>query len=79
MKTDTEVIPHLIEENFKHGLPFIDAVREALKRLEGSYALAIITTIEPDKIICARKESPLILGVVETPCTALRTYRLFFL
>jgi len=62
-KTDTEVIPHLIEENLKHGLPLIDAVREALKRLEGSYALAIITTIEPDKIICARKESPLILGV----------------
>jgi len=62
-KTDTEVIPHLIEENLKRGLPLIDAVRETLKRLEGSYAIALITTIEPDKIICARRESPLVLGV----------------
>jgi glucosamine--fructose-6-phosphate aminotransferase (isomerizing) len=64
-KTDTEVIPHLIEENINKGLSFIEAVREALKRLEGSYAVAIITSLEPDKIICARKESPLILGVGE--------------
>ncbi|MEM1562133.1 MAG: glutamine--fructose-6-phosphate transaminase (isomerizing) [Candidatus Bathyarchaeia archaeon] len=62
-KTDTEVISHLIEENLKHGLPFIEAVREAIKRLDGSYALAIISTLEPDKIICARKESPLIIGI----------------
>jgi glucosamine--fructose-6-phosphate aminotransferase (isomerizing) len=64
-KTDTEVIPHLIEENINKGSSFIEAVREALKRLEGSYAVAIITPLEPDKIICARKESPLILGVGE--------------
>ncbi len=64
-KTDTEVIPHLIEENIKRGSSFIEAVREALKRLEGSYAVAIITSLEPDKIVCARKESPLILGVGE--------------
>ncbi|MEM1581165.1 MAG: glutamine--fructose-6-phosphate transaminase (isomerizing) [Candidatus Bathyarchaeia archaeon] len=64
-KTDTEVIPHLIEENLKHGLPLIDAIRECLRRLEGSYAIAIVTTIEPDKIICARRESPLMLGIGE--------------
>ncbi|MEM2464157.1 MAG: glutamine--fructose-6-phosphate transaminase (isomerizing) [Candidatus Bathyarchaeia archaeon] len=62
-KTDTEVIPHLIEENLKRGLPLIEAAKGALKRLEGSYAIAIISTLEPDKIICARKESPLILGI----------------
>lgn len=62
-KTDTEIIPHLIEENLKRGLPFIEAVREAIKRLDGSYALAIISTLEPGKIICARRESPLILGI----------------
>lgn len=62
-KTDTEVIPHLIEENLKRGLPFIEAIREAIKRLDGSYALAIISTLEPNRIICARKESPLLLGV----------------
>ena len=62
-KTDTEVIPHLIEDNLKKGLSFVDAVREAVKRLDGSYAMCVISTVEPDKIVCARKESPLVLGV----------------
>jgi glucosamine--fructose-6-phosphate aminotransferase (isomerizing) len=66
-KTDTEVIAHLIEETLKEkpSLRLADAVREALKRLEGSYALAVISAKEPDKIICARNESPLVLGVSE--------------
>jgi glucosamine--fructose-6-phosphate aminotransferase (isomerizing) len=66
-KTDTEVIAHLIEETLKEkpSLRLADAVREALKRLEGSYALAVISAKEPDKIICARNESPLVLGVGE--------------
>ena len=62
-KTDTEVIPHLIEEFMKAGLNLVDAVREAVKRLEGSYAIAVICSREPDKIVCARKESPLVIGV----------------
>jgi len=64
-KTDTEVIPHLIEQILKDNpkLSLVDAVQAALKRLEGSYALAIISTKEPDKIICARNESPLVLGI----------------
>jgi glucosamine--fructose-6-phosphate aminotransferase (isomerizing) len=64
-KTDTEVIPHLIEQTLKQNpkLSFVEAVQESLKRLEGSYALAIISTKEPDKIICARNESPLVLGI----------------
>ena len=64
-KTDTEVIPHLIEQTFKENpkLSLVDAVQATLKRLEGSYALAIISTKEPDKIICARNESPLVLGI----------------
>ena len=64
-KTDTEVIPHLIEQILKENpkLSLVDAVEAALKRLEGSYALAIISTKEPDKIICARNESPLVLGI----------------
>ncbi len=64
-KTDTEVIPHLIEQTLKQNptLPFINAVQETLKRLEGSYALAILSTKKPDKIICARNESPLVIGV----------------
>ena len=64
-KTDTEVIPHLIEQTLKQDptLSFADAVQESIKRLEGSYALAVISTKEPDKIICARNESPLVLGI----------------
>jgi glucosamine--fructose-6-phosphate aminotransferase (isomerizing) len=64
-KTDTEVIPHLIEQALKMNprLSFVEAVQETIKRLEGSYALAVISTKEPDKIICARNESPLVIGV----------------
>jgi len=64
-KTDTEVIPHLIEENLKKGLNLAEATREAVKRLDGSYAIAVISSHEPNKIICARRESPLVLGVGE--------------
>jgi glucosamine--fructose-6-phosphate aminotransferase (isomerizing) len=64
-KTDTEVVPHLIEEILKNNsaLTLTMAVQEAIKKLEGSYALAIISTKEPSKIICARNESPLVIGV----------------
>ncbi len=66
-KTDTEVIAHLIEENLKTNpsLSLVDAVLETVKRLEGSYAIAVISTKEPSKIICARHESPLVIGVNE--------------
>ncbi len=64
-KTDTEVMPHLIEETLKQNpkLSLQQAVTESLKRIEGSYAFAIISSREPDKIICARNESPLVLGI----------------
>ncbi len=64
-RTDTEVVAHLIEENLKKNPPmsFTDAVLEAVKRIEGSYAIAVISTREPDKIVCARHESPLVIGV----------------
>ena len=64
-KTDTEVIPHLIEENMKKSLGLVESVREALKAVRGSYAIAVISSREPDKIVCARMESPLILGIGE--------------
>lgn len=66
-KTDTEVIAHLIEEALK-GNPFIslaDAVLDALRRVEGSYAIAVVSPREPNKIVCARNESPLVLGIGE--------------
>ncbi|MDH5754769.1 MAG: glutamine--fructose-6-phosphate transaminase (isomerizing) [Candidatus Bathyarchaeota archaeon] len=66
-KTDTEVIVHLIEENLKTNpsLSLAEAVLETVRRLDGSYAIAVISTKEPDKIICARYESPLVIGVNE--------------
>lgn len=66
-KTDTEVIPHMIEETLKNNpsLGLADAVLETVKKLQGSYAIAVISSKEPDKIICARNESPLVVGVNE--------------
>ena len=64
-KTDSEVIPHLIEEELKRGSTYVEAVREAINRLEGSYAIAVLSAEEPDKILCARRESPLVVGVAE--------------
>ncbi len=62
-RTDTEVIPHLIEEELKGDIGLGEALLRAVRRLEGSYAVAILSTHEPDKIYCARHESPLVLGV----------------
>jgi glucosamine--fructose-6-phosphate aminotransferase (isomerizing) len=64
-KTDTEIVAHLIEDSVKNGLPLAEAVRDAAKRLDGSFALAVVSTREPDKIVCARKESPLVVGINE--------------
>lgn len=66
-KTDTEVITHLIEENLKLNphMGLAEAVLETVRRLDGSYAIAVISTKEPDKIVCARHESPLVLGIGE--------------
>lgn len=62
-ETDTEVIVHLVEEFYKSGGPVERAFTSALGALEGTYAICLITTIEPDRIYCARKESPLIIGL----------------
>jgi len=64
-KTDTEVIPHLIEEKLKKGLSFIDATRETLGRLEGSFAIAIVYVKNSDRILCAQKENSLTVGIGE--------------
>jgi len=59
--TDTEVLAHLCEDCYNGDLE--RAVREALLRVEGSYALAVISDNEPDVIVAARKDSPLIVGL----------------
>ena len=62
-ETDTEVIPHLIKKYYKGD--FLEAVRAAVSRLEGSFALGIVCNDFPDTIIAAKKFSPLIIGVCE--------------
>jgi glucosamine--fructose-6-phosphate aminotransferase (isomerizing) len=66
-KTDTEVLAHLIEEKLEKNpeIGLAAAVMGSLEKLDGSYALAVISTREPDKVICARNESPLVLGASE--------------
>ena len=60
-QTDTEVIAHLIEKNYKGNLE--DAVFNALKKIKGSYGIVVISEDEPDKIVGARRESPFVVGV----------------
>ncbi|GAA0078208.1 glutamine--fructose-6-phosphate transaminase (isomerizing) [Clostridium sp. CTA-5] len=60
-ETDTEVIPNLIDYYYKGDL--FEAVVKTLKRLEGSYALGVVSKDEPDKLIAVRKECPLIVGL----------------
>jgi glucosamine--fructose-6-phosphate aminotransferase (isomerizing) len=62
-ETDTETIAHLIEELFQNGTTFEEAFRQALKELKGTYGIALISKHEPDKIFCARKGSPLVIGI----------------
>ncbi len=62
-KTDTEIVAHLLEENFKNGENFFSAFINTVKRLSGSYALAIIYVGEPDKILVAKQDMPLLIGV----------------
>lgn len=64
-ETDTEIIPHLIEKYMDEGNDLLKATQQAVKKLHGSYALAVISIDEPDKIIGARNESPLIVGITD--------------
>src|SRR6185503_8866819 len=61
--TDTEVLAHLIEAAMAKGDQLEDAVIDALNLVEGTYGIAVISADEPDKIVAARKGSPLLIGV----------------
>jgi glucosamine--fructose-6-phosphate aminotransferase (isomerizing) len=68
-ETDTEVIPHLIAECLKHSpenplspSAFLDAVQEAVSKLEGAYAIAAISADYPDELIVVRQQAPLVIG-----------------
>lgn len=59
-ETDSEVVVHLLDDYYDGDL--FEAVKKVLKRIEGSYALCIVSTLEPNKVIVAKKDSPLIIG-----------------
>src|SRR3981081_3291414 len=59
--TDTEVVPHLIEEYYKGD--FLAAVRAALKRIRGTYALAMFSTDDPELLVGASLNAPLVVGI----------------
>ncbi|MCE9662105.1 glutamine--fructose-6-phosphate transaminase (isomerizing) [Halomonas sp. M5N1S17] len=62
-QTDTEVVAHLLEREYRLGDGLLASVQRVLKRLEGAYALAVVHADEPDVIVGARKGSPLVVGV----------------
>lgn len=61
-ETDSEVIVQLLDYYYQGNL--LEATRKVLSHIEGSYALCILSTLEPDQIIVAKKDSPLIIGKV---------------
>src|SRR5207237_1782055 len=60
-ETDTEVLAHLIEELFDGNLE--EAVIQALLKVEGTYGIAVVSSSDPNKIVAARKGSPLLVGL----------------
>ncbi len=63
--TDTEVIVHQIQKYLNEENSLFDSVKKSINDLEGAYALGVVSTSEPDTLICARKGSPLVIGVGE--------------
>jgi glucosamine--fructose-6-phosphate aminotransferase (isomerizing) len=61
--TDTEVIAHLVHRLMAHGNDLFAAVRQAVRRLRGAYAIAVISELEPGVVVGARAGSPLVLGI----------------
>ena len=64
-ETDTEVIAHLLAERVAAGEPLEEALAETVKRLRGSFAVAVMSASEPKKVVAARHQSPLVVGLGE--------------
>jgi glucosamine--fructose-6-phosphate aminotransferase (isomerizing) len=62
-ETDTEVIAHLVHQLLQQGLDLRTAVQKAVARLEGAYAIAVVSAREPQRMLLARKGSPLVIGI----------------
>ncbi|BAN36816.1 glutamine--fructose-6-phosphate transaminase [Sulfuricella denitrificans skB26] len=61
--TDTEVIVHLIHFHFHQEKDLFQATRKAVTELKGTYAIGVICAAEPNRLVCAREGSPLLIGV----------------
>ncbi len=61
--TDTEVIAHLVHSHYKNGTGLLAATQASLAELIGAYAIGVVAADNPEQLICARKGSPLLLGV----------------
>lgn len=62
-QTDTEVLPHLIEEYYDQGGDLLNAVYHATEDVDGYYAMAVLSAKDPNRLICARLDNPLIIGI----------------
>jgi glucosamine--fructose-6-phosphate aminotransferase (isomerizing) len=63
-ETDTEIVAHLIDEALKGGAAtLLEAVRKALRQVEGAYALVVLSDQHPDQVIAAKDASPLVVGL----------------
>ncbi|MBT9566813.1 MAG: glutamine--fructose-6-phosphate aminotransferase, partial [Thiobacillus sp.] len=62
-ETDTEVIAHLIERYYRQSKDLLEATRKAAVELEGAYAIGVVSEDSPHRMICARKGSPLLVGL----------------
>lgn len=62
-ETDTEVVAHLIHQLYGTTGNLKDALKSAIDAFDGAYALGVVSTREPDTIVCARSGSPLVIGV----------------
>jgi glucosamine--fructose-6-phosphate aminotransferase (isomerizing) len=86
-ETDTEVLAHLVEDVMAGGTSLAEALRAALRRVRGSFAVAVIDLGEPDVIVAARRAAPLVVGLADgttllasdIPALLGRTRRLFAL
>jgi len=64
-ETDSEIFAHLIADNEAAGLGLLEAVRSALDRVHGTYALAVISAKHPGQVVVSKNSSPLVLGFGE--------------
>jgi glucosamine--fructose-6-phosphate aminotransferase (isomerizing) len=62
-ETDTEVFAHLISDELERGVDLVDAVRLAIKQVRGTYALAVVSATDPNRIVCTKDSSPMVLGL----------------